>query len=86
MADALRQRGVAFDQVDANDGVGGNWRQGIYKGVHIVSSKRSTAFADYPMPSHYPDFPSALADAPLPGKLRARPRHSSTASSFARRW
>jgi Flavin-binding monooxygenase-like len=57
MADALRQRGVDFDQVDANDGAGGNWRQGIYKGVHIVSSKRSTAFADYPMPSHYPDFP-----------------------------
>lgn len=60
MADALRQRGIPYDQVDANDGVGGNWRQGIYKGVHIVSSKRSTAYADYPMPGHYPDFPSAL--------------------------
>lgn len=60
MADALRRRGVAFDQVDAYAGVGGNWRQGIYQGVHIVSSKRSTAYADYPMPSHYPDFPSAL--------------------------
>lgn len=60
MADALRRRGVAYDQVDANDGVGGNWRQGIYQGVHIVSSKRSTAFADYPMPSDYPDFPSTL--------------------------
>jgi hypothetical protein len=58
MADALRQRGIAFDQVDANDGVGGNWRQGIYRGVHIVSSKRSTGYADYPMPAHYPDFPS----------------------------
>ena len=57
MADALRQRGIAFDQVDANDGVGGNWRQGIYRGVHIVSSKRATAYADYPMPDHYPDFP-----------------------------
>lgn len=60
MADALRHRGVAYDHVDANDGVGGNWRDGIYEGVHIVSSKRSTAFADYPMPSHYPDFPSTL--------------------------
>jgi Flavin-binding monooxygenase-like len=28
--------------------------------VHIVSSKRSTGYADYPMPSHYPDFPSTL--------------------------
>jgi hypothetical protein len=58
MADALRQRALAYDQVDANDGVGGNWRQGIYRGVHIVSSKRSTAYADYPMPGSYPDFPS----------------------------
>lgn len=57
MADALRKRGLAYDHVDANNGVGGNWRSGIYKGVHIVSSKRSTAFADYPMPQHYPDFP-----------------------------
>jgi len=58
MADALRQRGVAYDQVDANDGVGGNWCSGLYKSVHIVSSKRATAFADYPMPEDYPDFPS----------------------------
>jgi hypothetical protein len=58
MADALRRRGVAFDHVDANDGLGGNWRSGIYKNVHIVSSKRATAYADYPMPSSYPDFPS----------------------------
>lgn len=60
MADALQRRGIAYDQVDANSGIGGNWCEGsIYKGVHIVSSKRSTAFSDYPMPDHYPDFPSA---------------------------
>jgi hypothetical protein len=58
MADAFRRRGTPFDHVDANEGVGGNWRNGIYSGVHIVSSKRSTAYADYPMPDHYPDFPS----------------------------
>ncbi len=59
MADAMRQRGIPFDQIEADDGVGGNWRHGVYQGVHIVSSKRSTAYADYPMPAHYPDFPSA---------------------------
>jgi Flavin-binding monooxygenase-like len=59
MADAMRQRGIPFDQIDADHGVGGNWRHGVYQGVHIVSSKRSTAYADYPMPAHYPDFPSA---------------------------
>jgi hypothetical protein len=59
MADALKQRGIAFDQVDAGDGVGGLWRDGVYQGVHIVSSKKSTGYTDYPMPAHYPDFPSS---------------------------
>lgn len=59
MAKALAERGIAHDHVDAGPGIGGNWRQGLYENVHIVSSKRSTAFADYPMPADYPDFPSA---------------------------
>jgi len=59
MADALKRRGIAFDQVDASDGIGGLWRHGVYQGVHIVSSKRSTGYTDYPMPAHYPDFPSS---------------------------
>ena len=59
MADALKQRGIAFDHVDASDGVGGLWRNGVYQGVHIVSSKKSTGYTDYPMPAHYPDFPSS---------------------------
>lgn len=59
MADSLKQRGLAFDQVDASDGIGGLWRHGVYQGVHIVSSKKSTGYTDYPMPAHYPDFPSS---------------------------
>ncbi|HXF55622.1 MAG TPA: NAD(P)-binding domain-containing protein [Hyphomicrobiaceae bacterium] len=59
MASALKAHGIAYDQVDANDGVGGLWRHTVYKTAHIVSSKRSTAFADFPMPADYPDFPSA---------------------------
>ena len=59
MAKAMKQHGLPYDQVDAGPGLGGNWRHGLYENVHIVSSKRSTAFADYPMPAHYPDFPSA---------------------------
>lgn len=59
MARALKQRGIAYDHVDAGPGLGGNWRHGLYDNVHIVSSKRSTAFADFPMPADYPDFPSA---------------------------
>ena len=46
MAKALKGEGIAYAQVDANDGTGGNWRHGVFKATHIVSSKRSTAYAD----------------------------------------
>ena len=59
MADALRQESIAYDHVDANAGLGGNWHDGVFETTHIVSSKGTTAFADYPMPADYPDFPSA---------------------------
>lgn len=59
MADALRQNDVAYEHVDANTGIGGNWHDGVFENTHIVSSKSTTAYSDYPMPSDYPDFPSA---------------------------
>jgi hypothetical protein len=59
MAKALKAHGIGYDQVDANSGLGGNWRAGVYKTAHIVSSKRSTAYTDYPMPADYPQFPNA---------------------------
>ncbi len=58
MANALKSNGIAYDQVEANDGVGGLWRKGAYTTVHLNSSKTSTQYADYPMPADYPDFPS----------------------------
>ncbi len=58
MAKALKAHAIAYDQVDAGDGVGGNWRHSIPARTHIVSSKTATAFADTPMPADYPDFPS----------------------------
>ena len=59
MANALKTHGIRYAQVDANKDLGGNWQDGVYPSVHIVSSKRSTQFRDYPMPQDYPDFPSA---------------------------
>ena len=59
MAAALKAHAIPYEQVDASDGIGGNWRHGVYATTHIISSKRSTAYADYPMPADYPDFPSA---------------------------
>lgn len=59
IAKALAEAGIAYDQIEANDDVGGNWYAGVYNHVHIVSSKRTTEFTDFPMPADYPDFPSA---------------------------
>jgi hypothetical protein len=59
MSAALKRRGLPFDVVDAGSGVGGNWLHGVYRSAHIVSSKKATEYADYPMPEDYPDFPSA---------------------------
>ena len=57
-AKALKDAGILYEQVEADDEVGGNWYHGTYRTAHIISSRRTTEFADFPMPSDYPDFPS----------------------------
>lgn len=59
MAHAFKNAGIAYDQVEAADHIGGNWYQGVYQHVHIVSSKETTEFPNFPMPASYPAFPSA---------------------------
>ncbi len=59
MAQALKAANIAYDQVDASDQVGGNWYHGVYTTAHIISSRKVTEFAQFPMPKSYPDFPSA---------------------------
>ncbi|MFQ3640608.1 MAG: NAD(P)-binding domain-containing protein [Chloracidobacterium sp.] len=58
VARALKQAGIPYDQVDADDDVGGNWRHGVYTTAHIISSRRTTSFPESPLPAHAPDFPS----------------------------
>ena len=58
MAKALKEAAIAYDQVEADDGVGGNWYHGVYQTAHIISSKKTTEYPDFPMPADYPDFPS----------------------------
>jgi thioredoxin reductase len=58
VAKALKERGIPFDVLERNDAIGGNWYDGVYDSTHIISSRDSTAYADFPMPRHYPDFPS----------------------------
>src|SRR5262249_22388704 len=45
--------------------IGGNWaftddpqRVSVYECAHLISSRRRSAFDDFPMPKDYPDFPS----------------------------
>ncbi len=59
VAKALLQHGIPYEQLEADDDLGGNWYHGVYESAHIISSKRTTEYADFPMPEHYPDFPSA---------------------------
>ncbi len=58
LAKALGEARVPYVQVEATDHVGGNWAHGVYTTAHIISSRRTTEYPDYPMPSDYPDFPS----------------------------
>lgn len=50
---------------DESSDIGGNWaytddphRASVYECSHIISSRRMSSFADFPMPEEYPDFPS----------------------------
>ncbi|TVQ42887.1 MAG: NAD(P)/FAD-dependent oxidoreductase [Gloeocapsa sp. DLM2.Bin57] len=59
VAQALQDANIPYDQVEASDDIGGNWYHGVYETAHIISSRRVTEFTHFPMPSTYPDFPSA---------------------------
>ncbi|MDQ3651774.1 MAG: NAD(P)/FAD-dependent oxidoreductase [Acidobacteriota bacterium] len=59
VAKALHDASIPYEQIEADDDIGGNWYHGVYRTAHIISSKKTTEFADYPMPQHYPDFPNA---------------------------
>ena len=50
VAKALKDKGISYVQFDANEDLGGNWLNGVYESVHIISSKKTTEFSDYPMP------------------------------------
>ena len=57
-AKILKDRGFLYDQFEATDDVGGNWKHGVYDTAHIISSKSVTEYKSFPMPADYPDFPS----------------------------
>jgi cation diffusion facilitator CzcD-associated flavoprotein CzcO len=59
----LKQLGIAYDVIEREDGVGGNWYYGkpnssVYRSTHLISSKPLTEYTDFPMPREYPDYPN----------------------------
>jgi cation diffusion facilitator CzcD-associated flavoprotein CzcO len=56
------QAGIAFDCLERDDDVGGNWyfrgsASSVYRSTRLISSKLLTEYTDFPMPEHYPDHP-----------------------------
>jgi hypothetical protein len=58
VAASLRRHGIAYDQFEANEDLGGSWYRGVYASAHMITSKKTTAYAGFPMPRDYPLFPS----------------------------
>lgn len=58
VAKALLEAGIPYVQVEADGEVGGNWYHGVYDSAHIISSRKTTEYPEFPMPRDYPDFPS----------------------------
>jgi thioredoxin reductase len=61
----LNARGIPFDCFEKGSQVGGNWRyendngmSSAYRSLHINTSRRLMAYATYPMPDEYPDYPN----------------------------
>lgn len=56
VARALRKNNIAYEQVEAESQLGGNWSHGVYENVYTDVCKDLMQFSDFPMPESYPDF------------------------------
>ncbi len=63
LARAFKNLGIDFDVFERHSEVGGVWDLDnpgtpMYDSAHFISSKTHSYFSDFPMPDHYPDYPS----------------------------
>jgi amino acid transporter len=63
MARALIHEGVNFEWYERHSDVGGIWDidnpgSPMYESAHFISSKYTSGFIGFPMPSNYPDYPT----------------------------
>jgi Flavin-binding monooxygenase-like len=62
-AKTFKQRGIAFDCLEREGDIGGLWNAAtatgvVYDTTFLVSSRKFTAFEDFPFPDDYPTYPS----------------------------
>ena len=72
IAKGLKQHGVAYEQPEADDNVGGNWYHGVYETAHIISSdaQKREAAAEETKANCRNTTESGLANAGQPGPSR----------------
>ena len=65
MARKLKASGIAFDCFEKRQGIGGIWHfdtsgehTSVWYSMNMNTPKGLYEFSDFPMPEHYPDFPS----------------------------
>ncbi len=61
-ARAMARNGLLYDQFERHDDVGGVWDidaeySNMYESAHLISSKNSTQFDDFPLPDEAADYP-----------------------------
>jgi cation diffusion facilitator CzcD-associated flavoprotein CzcO len=59
---SFKQAGLPVEAVERHADLGGQWLYGaessaVYASTHLISSKKTTAFADFPMPADCPAYP-----------------------------
>lgn len=64
LARAFVRHQVPFVVLERHQDVGGIWNPDhpgtpIYRSAHFISSRSQSGYLGYPMPDHYPDYPSA---------------------------
>jgi cation diffusion facilitator CzcD-associated flavoprotein CzcO len=62
---SLKNAGLPVEAAERNADVGGQWLYGaqssaVYASTHLISSKSTTAFADFPMPEEWPAYPGRV--------------------------
>lgn len=63
MAKTMIEQGIPFTGFELHSDVGGLWdidgpKSTMYETAHLISSKKMTEFADFPMDSHVAEYPS----------------------------